>query len=145
MYDIGPLVAILGYFVLIGTVISFVYYIIKRSKLSKRIFLSFSSIIVATIVILFIIFVLLMIEILWCYLLSFRSPTPLIKRRSQKWLLLYFLIGTTCNYSVCSVNKGMSNSPSIVPLLINEAIVTFSPSIRMNKILSNRQPSALYV
>ena len=64
MYDIGPLVAILGYFILIGTVISFVYYIIKRSKLSKRIFLSFSSIIVATIVILFIIFVLLMIEIL---------------------------------------------------------------------------------
>lgn len=74
MYDIGPLVAFLGYFILIGTVISFVYYIIKRSKLSKRIFLSFSSIIVATIITLFIIFVLLMIEILWCYSLDFRSP-----------------------------------------------------------------------
>ena len=64
MYDIGPIVSFLSYFILIGTVISFVYYIKKKSILSKRIFLVFSSIIAIVIVSLFIIFVLLLIEIL---------------------------------------------------------------------------------
>ena len=64
MYDIGPIVSFLGYFLLIGTIISFVYYTKKKSKLSKRILLGFVSIIVAIIVVFFIIFVLLMIEIL---------------------------------------------------------------------------------
>ena len=64
MYEIGPIMSFLWNFILIGTIISFVYHIIKKSKLSKRIFLGFISIMVAVIVALFIIFVLLMIEIL---------------------------------------------------------------------------------
>ena len=63
MYDIGPLVSYFSYFILIGTIISFVYYINKKSVLSKRIFLVFISIIVIVIVALFIIFILLLFEI----------------------------------------------------------------------------------
>lgn len=64
MYDIGPLVSYFSYFILIGTIISFVYYINKKSALSKRIFLIFVSIIVVAIATLSIIFILLLIEIL---------------------------------------------------------------------------------
>ena len=64
MYDIGPMVSFISYFILIGTFISFIYYIKKKSVLSKRIFLGFSSIIVVIIVSLFIILILLLIEIL---------------------------------------------------------------------------------
>ena len=74
MYDVGPVILYFEYFILIGAIISFIYYNRKKSKLSKRIFLTFASILVVEIAVLFIIFILFLAEVFWYYLVRF-SPS----------------------------------------------------------------------